>query len=187
MKKIEIDLLKVFKTGVFHNLKVGATRDWMMHNFLKPDCVVNGETWRDSNFWRYGKIDFFLEDDKLKEICVRSLDPLIAGKSFKINNWILDQPEKLTVKFVSEKLLSERIDFMIMHTAKTYQCQTSIGLIKSSVYLIFQPRQHESIEYSDWVNNKLKLIDQNDYMLGGFSIFENLNNFYEIVKNKNGL
>ena len=86
MKKIELDLLNVFRTGVFYNLKLGATREWMLNNFVEPDDVVNGETWKDSNFWKYGNIDFFLEDDKLKEICVRWLDPLIVGKSFKIKN-----------------------------------------------------------------------------------------------------
>jgi hypothetical protein len=188
VKKIEIDILNVFKTGVFHNLKGGETREWIMYNFVEPDYVVDGETWKDSNFWRYGNIDFFLEDDKLKEICVRSLNPLIGGKSFKINKWIIKEPEKLTVKFVIEKLLSERIDFTIMHTVKQYQCQASIGLIKSSVFLIFQPKQPEESEcHFDWVDHKMRLINPNDYILGGFSIFENLNYFNELVKNKNGL
>ena len=188
MKKIEIDLLNVFKTGVFYNLKLGATREWMLNNFVEPDDVVGGETWKDSNFWKYGKIDFFLEDDKLKEICVRWLDPLIVGKSFKIKKWIFKEPEKLTVKFVIEKLLFERIDFTIMHTVTQYQCQTSIGLIKSSAYLIFQPvQQDESESHLDWADHKMKLIDQNDYLLVGFSIFENLNKFNKLIKIKNGL
>ena len=188
MKQIEIDLLSIFKSGIFYNLKVGTTRDWMLKNFIEPDNVEDGETWIDSNFWRYGNIDFFLEDNKLIEICARSINPLIGGKTFRIDPWILKDSKELTVKNVVEELLSEKIDFTVTHTQKKTMCQTSIGLIQSSVYLIFHPEiQIESESYLDWIEKEMPLINQNEYILEGFSIFENLDHFYEIIKNKNGL
>ena len=186
MKKIGIDLLNVFRTGMFNNLKVGQTKDWLITNFPEPDNIINGDNLWESNYWRYGNIDFFFEENKLKEICSRSIDPLIGGKSIEFDKWIFKQPDNLSLEYVLDILISEQIDFTLMHSENEIISQVSIGLIKSSVYLIFQYEEPEE-DNSDLHSNSLVTNNKKEFKLVGFSIFENLETFNAILKRKNGL
>ncbi|MFZ1676848.1 MAG: hypothetical protein WAT91_06225 [Saprospiraceae bacterium] len=178
---VQIDLIEVFKTGVFHNLKVGATKDWMKNNFPKPDYIV------EENFWKYGNMDFFFDEDKLIEICFRSLEPLKGGKSFDINNWILSESKDLSLEFIISKLLSEKLDFSVLNTKVQEVLQVSIGLPKSSIYLIFQEDDPDDEEVS--ISHASKPIegDRKEFKLVGFSILENLVAFHKLLQTKNGL
>lgn len=164
--KIKIDLLKVFKTGKFDFIKIGHTKEWILNNFPEPDDYYGtGTTLESSEYWRYGNIEFQFSQDELTQISTQYIDSLDAGHNFLIEKWILEHPDKLSVQFVIQSLLDQRIGFQVKHSSGEYLCQTSIGIMDSGIHLNFQPKDIEPEE-------SFKLISPNQYMLSAISIVD---------------
>ena len=129
--KIEIDILDLFKTGRFDYIKIGQTKEWIRHNFPDPDlkefpCKI----------WQYGNIEFHFNKDKLAFIFSDYMHELNGGNSLHLNKWILEEPEKLSLPFVMEKLCEEKIDFNVIHN-KNNPGIVDIKIISSNVGLGF--------------------------------------------------
>lgn len=94
---IKIDLLEFFKTGKFDYLKLGLTKEWIINNFPDPDGM--SKSCYKHPIWRYGNIELHFHDDQtLFLIYSDYIDTLDGGKSLRLNKWILEEPEKLTME-----------------------------------------------------------------------------------------
>src|SRR5690349_17646925 len=107
---IDIDLLTFIKTGKFDYIKLGQTKEWIINNFPDSD-----DTYADnynSPIWFYGDIEFhFNNDDKLFLIYSDRIDTLSGGKSLRLDKWIFEKPEELTIQNVTSYLAKERIGY----------------------------------------------------------------------------
>jgi hypothetical protein len=116
LSPIEIDLLTFIRTGKFDYLKLGQTKQWIINNFPDPD-----ETYPDSYqapIWRYGNIELhFTDNEKLFLIYSDYLDTLDGGQNLRLEKWIFNEPEKLTLDYVIQCLNKERIGFSVQHMA----------------------------------------------------------------------
>lgn len=149
--KIEIDILEFFRTGKFDYIKLGHTKEWIRNNFPDPDYEEFKE-----NIWQYGNIEFHFNNDQLCLLFSDYLNELNGGESLKLHKWILNEPHKLTLLYVIQKLNEEKIDFTIIHN-KTSQNVVDIEIIKSRVKLGF-------------INCDESSINPNLFMLNCFSL-----------------
>ena len=163
--KIEIDLLDVFKTGNFDCVKIGKTKEWILNNFPAPDDYEAGNSFDLAGFWRYGNIEFYFDEDRLSQISTNYIDTLDGGEGLHIKKWIFAEPEKLTLQYVLQHLIKERIGFQVRYKIGTYLCHTTIGLLDAGVDLIFQPIEEEVEDVEKWYTVDQKLIDPNNHML----------------------
>ena len=58
---IKIDLLSFIKTGKFDCIKLGKTKEWIIHNFPDPDGF--SKEIYDCRIWLYGNIEFHFRKD----------------------------------------------------------------------------------------------------------------------------
>lgn len=153
--KIEIDLLAFFKTGKFDYLKIGQTKEWILHNFPDPDNTLPQEwvTTRGYDVWRYGHLELHFLEDKLHMIFSDYWDKngLDAGENITVKQWVFENSQELTLLFILEKLNNHQIDF----TKKTTPLAISV-LLYSGVELHFENENEEEI-------------DDNQYLLTAFS------------------
>ena len=154
-QKIEIDFLEFFKTGRFDYLKLGQTKEWIRNNFPDPDCGGFND-----NIWCYGNIELHFYKEQLFLIYSDYLSELNGGKSLKLNKWILETPENLTLEFVIYKLNETQIDFTLTHNKKCKN-QIEIHLIESGIKLGF-------IDYNE------QNINPNLFSLNFFSLYKQL-------------
>ncbi len=110
---IKIDLLEFIRTGKFDYLQLGQTRAWVLNHFPDPDGFKQGDNWRRNKFeiFTYGNFELHFYQDILYLIFSDNLD-LDGGPSLKLTNqWILEKEEELTLPYVINELLKEKIDF----------------------------------------------------------------------------
>lgn len=162
---IEIDILKLFQTGTFDFIQIGKTKEWILNNFPPPDDYARGDNLENSEIWRYGTIEFYFTGDILWQVYTDYLDPIHAGKHFKIKKWILEDPYLLSLDFVCQNLNKERINYQIKHTTKNNFYQVSIRLIHASLKLIFQPEETQVDDQRQWKEKLIPTISPNDYKL----------------------
>lgn len=178
--KIQIDLLEVFKSGKFEFIKPGQARGWILNNFPDPDDYTAGETLLTSDIWRYGNIEFHFHEDRLIHIFTDYITSLDGGENIEIKKWILEESVPLTVQFVTQRLISERISFLIRHHGGNI-CETSIGLPASCVDLHFAPAERDVADFAPWHEFDRKLIDPNDHEL--YSITLKSRDEFEVAYN----
>ena len=161
--KIKIDLREFFKYGKFDYLQIGQTKEWIHNNFPAPD-----EEYED--IWRYGNLELYFTDDRLVQISTQSIESISGGEKLQLETWIFEQPELLTLHYVLSQLLVERIEFEVKHSMTAYNCQTSVRLLESGIFLSFQPLQPDKVDdVTKWYKEDQKRIDPNEYLLVAFT------------------
>ena len=166
---INIDLLTFIKTGKFDYIKLGQTKEWIIENFPDPD-----DTYQDnynSPIWFYGNIEFhFHEDEKLFLIYSDYIDTLDGRQSLRLQKWIFDEPDKLTLDNVIRHLTKERVDFKIEYrTLSTGDTTAILEIIASHVNLSFALPENDDEGYEQYLQ-KLKDVDSNLFRLYSFSL-----------------
>ena len=160
---IDIDLLTFFKTGKFDYLKLGQTKDWIINNFADPDSFNFLDSKDKMEIWNYGNIELHFDNQVLFLIYTDYIDDIDGGESLKLDKWILSEPNKLTLKFVIENLIAEKIDFQLVNDSviKNY---IRLSLIESKVQFTFigEDKMHGEIT------------DRNLFRLASFGLFENI-------------
>lgn len=108
-RKIPIDMREVLRTGRFDCLRIGQTKELILHDFPEPD----GWGGRDENaaIWQYGNIELHFDGPRLFLIFSDYLDELQGGESLAVDPWFLHRPERTTLLEVMRALNDERIDF----------------------------------------------------------------------------
>jgi len=110
---ITIDFLEFFKTGEFDCLKIGQTKEWVINNFLAPDCYDASFLTEEVNIWTYRDIELFFEN---KELYLIYSDhwydgKLTGGKWLMLNKWIFNDIQQLSLSFVLKALNTHNIDY----------------------------------------------------------------------------
>jgi len=154
--KIDINLLDFFRTGKFDYLKLGQTKEWILNNFPDPDDFGMGGTLMTAKIWFYGNIELHFDKDELFLIFADNIYHLEGGQSLKLNKWILDDPNRLTLSHVIEQLNRNRIDFS-KKTEKIDLEYVRLNITESKVQLTFIDE-----------NNELENV--NEFRLSAFSL-----------------
>ena len=168
---ITIDLLQFFKTGKFDYLKLGQTKQWILNNFPDPDQA--GHDHYSNPIWFYGDIELhFGNDEKLFLIYSEYIDTLEGGPSLRLDKWILNEPEKLTLEYVIRHLNKERVSFKLEHKTDSQGfVDARLQMLESKVLLRFASQETE-----DDINEFLarcKTEDSNTFKLTAFSLIDN--------------
>ena len=164
---IDIDLLTFIKTGKFDYIKLGQTKEWIINNFPDPD-----ETYGDncnSPIWFYGDIEFhFNDDNKLFLIYSDHIDTLNGGQSLRLQKWIFDKPQELTIHNVTNHLAKERIGYQLKYeTLSSRDTSAAIEILSSGVSMRFSLPENEE-DYDQYLECLAK-VDSNLFQLDSFS------------------
>lgn len=168
-RKIPIDMREVCRTGRFDCLRIGQTKELILHNFPHPDDwggnrsqIASAMT---SPSWRYGNIELHFDGPRLLRIFSDYLDTLHGGESLAVDPWFLHEPEKLTLVEVMRALNRERIDF----TKRTGVIAEVTLVLTSGVALQFNERDPDtrSVEEAE-----ARIEDPNELRLAAFSVGE---------------
>lgn len=170
--KIKIDLFEVLRTGKFDFVTIGKSKEWILQNFVDPDARMDIESKGEANYWIYGRIEFYFEQEILVEISMKDVRSLDGGQNLEIDDWIFNENDGQTVKSVIEQIVKNRIEFQVKHHVSEYNCQTSIGLLQAGAHLVFNPDEPEVIDYNKWMKEDSKLIDPNLHKLSSISLVE---------------
>lgn len=154
--KIEIDILDFIKTGKFDYLKVGQTKEWILNNFPDPDDIGIGDTIMNAKIWFYGNIELHFDKEELFLIFTDNIDDLDGGQNLKLNKWILNDRNSLTLSNFIDKLNIERIDFS-KKTEKSDLEYVRLNISKSNVQLTFTDEEN-------------RLTNPNQFKLSSFSL-----------------
>ena len=166
---IDIDLLTFIRTGKFDYIKLGQTKEWILNNFPDPDEMYKDNY--NSPIWFYGNIEFhFHDDDTLFLIYSDYIDTLHGGQSLRLQKWIFDEPEKLTIENVTRHLTKERIAFKLEYgTLSNGYTSAAIEIIASKVKLSFALPENDEEDYEQYLL-RLKSIDSNLFQLFSISL-----------------
>jgi hypothetical protein len=166
---IDIDFLEFIKTGKFDYIKLGQTKEWILNNFPDPDEMYKDNY--NSPIWFYGNIEFHFHDDEtLFLIYSDYIDTLTGGQSLRLQKWIFDEPEKLTIENVLRHLAKERIAFKLEYgTLSNGYTSAAIQIIASDVKLSFALPENDEEDYEQYLD-RLKGADSNLFQLSSFSL-----------------
>jgi hypothetical protein len=141
--KIEIGILDFIKTGRFDYVKIGQSKEWILNNFPDPDDIGMGDTISNAKIWFYGNIELHFEKNELCLIFCENIARLDGGAHLKLNKWILDDTNSLTLLNFIEKLNIERIDFS--KTTEKYDFEyVRLNILSSNVQLTFTDEENNS-------------------------------------------
>lgn len=120
--------------------------------------------------WRYGNIELHFHDDQtLYLIYSDYIDTLDGGKSLRLNKWILNEPENLTLEYVIRHLNKEKVNFKLEHkTLFQGFVVANIELSESKVLLGFAPEETEN-DIDEFLA-RCKTADSNTFKLVSFSL-----------------
>lgn len=168
-KLLDIDLLSFITSGKFHCIKLGQTKEWITNNFSDPD-----ETYKDnynSPIWFYGNVEFhFDENEILFLIYSDHIDTLNGGQSIRLQKWIFNDPENLTLGNVVCHLVRERITFKLeFGTLSSGYTSATIVIEQSQVKLSFTLPENEEEDYEQYLV-RCNSEDSNLFRLFSFSL-----------------
>ena len=114
-KPIEIDFLEFFKTGKFDFLKLGQTKEWVLHNFPDPDGGFDNDLLEKKEFdiWTYGDIELHFQHEKLFLIFSDYWYEwkLEGGEYLNLKKWIFEDISKLNLQYMLQELNNQNIDY----------------------------------------------------------------------------
>ncbi len=129
---IEIDFYKFLKDGTFDYIKIGQSKEWIINNFPDPDGYSSVAY--KYNIWTYGNLEFHFDgSERLYLIYSDYLRTLDGGNNLKLNKWIFDNVDELTLIHVLSELNNAGIDYI----KKTWQNIVFLRL-SSNVELTFE-------------------------------------------------
>ncbi|MBW1295135.1 hypothetical protein [Aquimarina litoralis] len=167
--KIVIDFKEFFKTGKFDFLKLGKTKEWIIHNFPDPDGFnENPSIYRDP-IWRYGNIELHFNKDVLFLIFSDYIDDLDGGDSLELKKWFIGNLNKLNLSDVISELNKAHIDF---HKKKSHIVESAVNIeLQSSVVLGFHLEENEDEDYDNFLE-RCKITNQDEFRLSSFSLMQ---------------
>ncbi|MCB2410173.1 hypothetical protein [Hymenobacter lucidus] len=165
---VDIDLLDFIKNGRFDYILLGKTKEWIINNFPDPDDIDHN-CYQDP-IWRYGNIEFhFHEDETLSSIYSDYIDTLSGGDSLRLEKWIFNESQKLTIETAVRHLIKERIAFKLEYGSLSDGYTTAaVRIIKSQVKLSFALPEREE-DYEEYLA-RCKSEDSNSFRLFAFSL-----------------
>jgi hypothetical protein len=120
-------------------LEIGQSKDWILRNFADPDDWDGSPLDYQAKIWLYGNIELHFSGELLKFVFSDYIQSLDGGPSLMLRKWIFEKPELLTLSFVIERLLTDEIDFQILHHQLRSLRQITLQLPQSGVKWLFDP------------------------------------------------
>ncbi len=168
--QLEIDLLAFIKTSRFDYVRLGQTKEWLLNNFPDPDGSY--EDFYESPIWFYGNIEFhFSKDDNLFLIFCDHLDSLDGGKSLKLDKWIFNKSENLTLENVTYQLAKEKIGYQLEYITIQGFTSALVQIITSKVKLKFVLPETEEEDFANYLE-RTNTENSNLYQLVSFSLID---------------
>ncbi len=166
-EKLVIDFKQFFKFGKFDFIKLGKTKEWVIHNFPDPDGYLDHSSVFKDDIWRYGNIEFHFHQEELFLIYSDYVDTLAGGDSLELEKWFLSKPTQFDLLCVMRFLNEERVDF----AKKTSTAIPSSVVLEltSGVDLGFALEEEEEEDYLAYCNRS-KSEDQSKFRLISFSL-----------------
>jgi hypothetical protein len=166
---LDIDLLEFIRTGKFDYIKIGQTKEWISNNFPDPDLMYKDNY--ESPIWFYGNIEFhFHEDETLFLIYSDYIETLTGGDNLKLNKWIFNEPDKLTIENVTHHLTKQRIAFKLeFGSLSSGYTSAAIRILTSHVKLSFALEENDEDDIEVY-HKKTLTEDANQFKLFSFSL-----------------
>ena len=165
--KLIIDFKVFFSKGQFDYLKIGQTKEWIIHNFPDPDGFDEIPEIYEDNIWTYGNIELHFSGQELFLIFSDYLHDLDGGDSLMLKKWFLETPNISLAKAIAA-LNQEHIDYQ--KTTKCYGQEVVVMLLlQGGVKLSFHLEQGEEESDSDF-GKRCRNTSQNFYKLNSFSL-----------------
>lgn len=129
--------------GMFEIIQLGQTKNEILEKFIKPESIeeLNGGF----SILAYGTVELHFFNNKLILIWCDNLQYIDSYSQLKVDKWILNEPNKLTVSFVMDTLHYEKIDYNIKHNDKLKN--SIIKIKKSNVTLWFEILDNDFYPY----------------------------------------
>jgi hypothetical protein len=157
---IEIDFLEFFKTGKFDYLKLGQTKEAIIHNFPDPDCYDLDFLTEEVKIWTYGGIELHFSNSELYLIFS---DHWYEGKlesdQLKLNKWIFENIDQLNLLFVIKALNEHNIDFK----TKTDQLGVLLRLNSGIEFTFENIDDVDHLSTNDFHITSFSLVAENPY------------------------
>ncbi len=165
--KITINFKEFFKNGRFDFLKIGQTKEWIIHNFPDPDHLAQFPKIYDDNIWCYGNIELHFNKDILAMIYSDYIDELDGGQSLLLEKWFLKDTNERSLQKIMVHLNDAKIDFQ--KKTNHYDSPNVILQLESGVQLSFYPKEMENEDYFKF-RKRSNTISQNLFQLSSFSL-----------------
>ncbi|MGD1847991.1 MAG: hypothetical protein ACFB10_21570 [Salibacteraceae bacterium] len=147
---MEVDFLDFIRTGKFGFLRLGESKQELLHHGLPPEEWLNGETIASSSTWRYGNIELHFDDDhNLSGIFTDYVPDIDGGKSITISNWwiLSNASGSLPLLSTMEALNQLKCDY----TKTTFKAGYIELKLPNGVYFAFDhPDELPDAEHNRW-------------------------------------
>lgn len=120
--------------GIFENIELGKTKNEILENFIEPESIE--ELGNGFSILAYGTLEFHFFNNSLVLIWCDNLQYIDSYAPLKVDKWILNESNKLTVSFVTEILRHENVEYSITHSEE--QKNSIINIKNSNVALWFE-------------------------------------------------
>lgn len=164
--KIKVDFKDFFLKGEFDFLKIGKTKEWIIHNFPDPDFFeeINDEVYR-SSIWTYGQIELHFNGDELFMIFSDYIDELDGGEYLMLDKWFLIDPDHLKLKDVLTILNQEHIEYC----KKNVMAELIKIELPSGVNLGFSLNELDN-ETDDEFSSRIKRTNHDEFEMSYFDL-----------------
>lgn len=131
---MKISIEEFIKTGRFGSVKLGMSKQMIIHILGNPDS--NANIGINGDILLYGWYEFFINhEDRLHSIQNDNYDPKIpetfefSNEKIEIDSWFLNKVENQTIESVAKLLKAKNIDFVAKNYYGRKIIQTGSGVI----------------------------------------------------------
>ena len=140
---MNVSMLAFFQTGLFGNLTLGKTKEWVRDNFSFPDGDPSLKAHKRANIWLYGNIEFHFHENELYLIHCDHVSTLNGGHKIDLDKWIFEDPTVLYLPHITKALTKQQIAFSSREVPHFQQIE--LTLMPSKVKLFFDDTEPFSL------------------------------------------
>ena len=150
--RLHIDMLALFQTGEFGNVRLGQSKEQILANFVKPEMIEIMDN--DTEIWWYGNIEFHMIKNELTTIYSDHFlyKKLHGGTAIRLKPWIFKH-KKIRLSTLLSSLNTQHIDYQKKTT------KLNIQLHLTNNILLYIENLHDKDN-----------LDPNDYLLSAFAV-----------------
>lgn len=166
--KIVIDFKEFCSSGNFDSIRLGKTKEWIIHNFPDPDGYPEDSSVYDDDIWCYGNIEFHFQQEVLAFIFLDFAQGLYGGNSLEIQAWFLKDSGQLNLESVIQELNKAQLDFVI--TAEdSVASKVKLKILNSGLIFGFNLNEMK-YENSPLSQEQDEINNQNEFKLRYFAL-----------------
>jgi len=152
---MKISLLDFIKTRKFGNIQIGQSIDYIIENFPPPDDIWDADN--DTYIWSYGVFEFHFVSGELTLLWCDNLsylgDP--DKKQYKLDKWLLKEPNKMTFSYFCSLLDKEDIKYTLKGSFFTSKDQglpdnIILSVVHADTEVYFEDTEEDAETLSDY-------------------------------------